>query len=124
MGIRTSRLRTAENRTVIIPNSLFAANPIENVSAEPNTKVSQIITVKRDKEPEKLTLALSLLREIGAAVEGAGASPTAGLTVIGGLTCQISFIYYIAKDADYLDTVNRVNLEILRRFEEAGIFLA
>jgi MscS family membrane protein len=109
---------------VIIPNSLFAANPIENISAEPNTKVTQTITVKRDKEPEKLTLALSLLREIGAAVEGAGTSPTAGLTAIGGLTCQISFIYYIPKDADYLDTVNRVNFEILRRFEEAGIFLA
>jgi MscS family membrane protein len=124
MGIRTSRLRTADNRTVIIPNSVFAANPIENISAEPNTKITQTVTLKRDNGPEKITLAISLLREIGAAVKGADASPAAGLVAIGGLTCQISFIYYIAKDADYLDTVNRVNFEILRRFEEAGITLA
>jgi MscS family membrane protein len=124
MGIRTSRLRTAENHTVVIPNSVFAANPIENVSAEPNIKVTQTITVKRDNGTEKIALGLSLLREIGAEVEGTDASPAAGLVAIGGLTCQISFIYYVAKNADYLDTVNRVNFEILRRFEEAGIFLA
>jgi MscS family membrane protein len=123
MGIRTSRLRTMENRVVIIPNSIFAANPIENISAEPNTRVVQLITVKRDKEPEKLTLALSLLREIGSDLEGTDDSPAAGLSSIGGMSCQINFVYYVAKNADYLDTVNRVNLEILRRFEEAGISL-
>ncbi|MDR3166538.1 MAG: mechanosensitive ion channel family protein, partial [Treponema sp.] len=124
MGIRTSRLRTAENRTVVIPNSVFAANPIENISAEPNTKVTQTIAIKRENGREKIALGLSLLREIGASTEGTDASPAAGLVAIGGLTCQLSFIYYIAKDADYLDTVNRVNFEILRRFEEAGISLA
>ncbi|MDR3139956.1 MAG: mechanosensitive ion channel family protein [Treponema sp.] len=124
MGIRTSRLRTVENHTVIIPNSVFASNPIVNISAEPNTRVSQTITIKRDNGLEKIALGLSLLREAGDAAEGVNGPSTAGLTAIGGLTCQITFVYYVAKNADYLDTVNRVNFEVLRRFEEAGITLA
>jgi MscS family membrane protein len=123
MGIRTSRLKTLENRTVIIPNSIFAANPIENISAEPNTRVSQTITLKRDNGIEKLTQGVALLKEIGVQIEGTGGAPSVGFVSIGGVACQITFVYYVAKNADYLVTVNAVNLEILRRFEEAGIIL-
>ncbi|GHV88973.1 small-conductance mechanosensitive ion channel [Spirochaetia bacterium] len=121
MGLRTSRLRTLENRTVIIPNSIFAANPIENVSSEPDTKVSQTITIRMDNGSAKIAQGVALLKEI--AVEGTAGTPSAGLTAIGGVLGQISFVYSVAKTADYLGTVNRVNLEALRRFEEAGIVL-
>jgi MscS family membrane protein len=123
MGLRTSRLRTMENRTLIIPNSIFAANPIENISAEPNTKVSQTIDVRRDNGPEKIALAVSLLRDICLKAEGTGGTPLAGLAAIQGIACHLTLVYYVAKGADYLDTVHRINMEILRRFEEAEICL-
>jgi MscS family membrane protein len=121
MGLRTSRLRTMENRTLIIPNSIFVANPIENVSAEPNTKVSQTLDVRRDNGPEKIAQGVSLLRDICSKTEGTEGNPAVGLAAIQGIACHLTLVYYIAKGADYLATVDRVNLEILRCFEEAGI---
>ncbi|MDR1029467.1 MAG: mechanosensitive ion channel family protein [Treponema sp.] len=123
MGIRTSRLRTMENRTVIIPNSIFAATPIENITAAPNIKVSQTLTIQTKSGREKMEQALVLLREIGSTLEGTDGNPEAGLTAVSGSTCQITFIFYLAKDADYIATLNAVNLAVLRRFEDAGILL-
>ncbi|MDR1278136.1 MAG: mechanosensitive ion channel family protein [Treponema sp.] len=123
MGLRTSRLRTLENRMVSVPNSLFASTPIENISAAPNVKVTQTIRFRGDNGSEKIALGIDILREIGASAEGLEGGSVAGLTSTGGFICQASFTYFISKKAVYMDTVNRVNLEILRRFEEAGIRL-
>ncbi|MDR2534413.1 MAG: mechanosensitive ion channel family protein [Treponema sp.] len=123
MGIRTSKLKTLENRTVIIPNSVFAANPIENITAAPHSKISQTLSVKTSLGLEKIQQSLGIVQEIGSTLAGTCEHPSAGLTSIGGNVCQITFTFYIAKDADYTETLNRVNLEILRRFEEAEITL-
>ncbi|MDR2537814.1 MAG: mechanosensitive ion channel family protein [Treponema sp.] len=122
MSLRTSRLRTLENRTVIIPNSVFSATPIENISADPNT-VNQSIVVKTANGREKIQTAITLLLEIGTGTEGCTGAPTALLVSINGNACQITFTFYVAKDADYISTLNRVNMAILSRFEEAGIAL-
>jgi MscS family membrane protein len=121
IGIRTSRLRTLENRIVVIPNSLFTASPIENVSSAPSTKITQTLKLHGDNGSEKLGQALELLRAIR--VEGMEGDCAAGLAAIGGIVCQITLVFYIAKGADYWGTINGVNLEILRRFKEAGIRL-
>jgi MscS family membrane protein len=123
MGIRSSKLRTLENRIVFIPNSLFASSPIENISAAPNAKVTQTIRFRGDNGGEKIAQGIAILREIGVSTAGLEGSPVAGLVSPGGLVCQATFVYFISKKAVYMDTINRVNLEILRRFEEAGIRL-
>jgi MscS family membrane protein len=123
IGIRTARMRTLENRTVVIPNSLFAATPIENVSSAPNTKVTQTLKVGGDCGADKLEQALALLRDIHNAVPGLEGQPIAGLASIGNIVCQITFVYFIAKGADYWGTISAVNLEVIRRFKEAGIRL-
>jgi MscS family membrane protein len=123
MGLRTSRIRTLENRTVIIPNSVFSANPIENVSAEPNT-VNQTLAIKTANGQEKIKSAIVLLVEIGHTAEGTTGAPRAALVSINGNVCQITFTFFVAHGADYVATLNRVNMSILSRFEEAGIALA
>jgi MscS family membrane protein len=123
IGIRTSRLRTLENRTVVIPNSLFASTPIENISAAPHSKVSQTIRVRGDNGSERIERGLALLRDIHNAVPGLEGPPIAALASVGGLICQITFVFFITKGADYWGTINAVNLEILRRFEGEGIGL-
>jgi MscS family membrane protein len=123
IGIRTSRLRTLENRTVVIPNSLFAATPIENISTVPNAKITQTIKVRGDNNREQIARGVALLRDIHNAVPGLEGQPIAALTSVGGLMCPITFVYFISKQANYWETVNAVNMEVLRRFEEAGIRL-
>jgi MscS family membrane protein len=121
IGIRTSRLRTLENRYVVVPNSLFTASPIENVSSAPNTKIVQTIKVHGENGPEKIEQALELLRNIEA--DGLDGPCVAGLASVGGIVCQITHVFFIAKGADYWETINAVNLAILRRFKDAGIRL-
>ena len=124
IGLRTSRLRTLDNRIVTIPNATFSASPIENVSSEPNTKVIQILDLARSNSPEKLAEAVGLLKETGAATEGTDGIPAAGIFAFGEYSYKATFVFYVKKGADYLGTVNAVNLEVLRRFEAAGIALA
>jgi MscS family membrane protein len=121
IGIRTSRLRTLENRIVVIPNSLFTASPIENVSSAPNTRISQTLKIHGDNGSEKIEQALELLRNIQA--NGLEGQCVAGLASVGGIVCHITHVFFIARGADYWGTINGVNLEILRRFKEAGIRL-
>jgi MscS family membrane protein len=124
MGIRTSRLRTQENRTVHIPNSLFAAQPIENISAQPNVKVIQAIGFKSDNGSEKIQRGLEIIREIAAAEPELEGKPFVGIAALGSPNCYANFIYFVSRKADYNETVNRVNMEILRSLEEADIRLA
>jgi MscS family membrane protein len=122
IGIRTSRLRTSENRVVVIPNSLFTASPIENISSAPNTRITQTIDILGDNGLEKIGQALDLLRNLRAG--GLDGPCAAGLVSIGSIVCHVTFVFCVAKGADYWETVNGVNLEILRQFKEAGIRLA
>jgi MscS family membrane protein len=123
MGIRSSKLRTLENRIVFIPNGLFASTPIENISAAPNIKVVQTLRLRGDNGHEKTGRALEILREIAASAQGLEGSPVVGLVVPGGLVCQVTLVYFVSKQFDYMETVSAVNLAILRRFEEEGIRL-
>ncbi|MDR3147879.1 MAG: mechanosensitive ion channel family protein, partial [Treponema sp.] len=123
MGVRTSRLRTIENRMVFIPNSIFATTPIENISAVPHAKVIQNLNLKWDNGPDKIERALEMLREICSTLPGLDNTPLVSLLSVGGGVCQVSLIYFVSRQADYERTVSAVNLTILRRFAEAEISL-
>jgi len=124
IGIRTSRLKTLDNRIVTIPNATFASSPIENVSSEPNTKVVQTLDLARTNSPSKLEEAVALLKVAGAETEGTDGVPAAGVSAFGEYSYRITFVFYVKKGADYVATVNAVNLEVLRRFEAAGVAFA
>jgi MscS family membrane protein len=124
IGIRTSRLKTLDNRIVTLPNSLFTAGAIENVSSEPAAKVSRVIQLDTAIGYEGTLRAIDILREIGESAPGLAPGTVASLTGFGESSFDVSFIFFIAKDADYFGTINAVNLEILRRLEEAKLPLA
>jgi MscS family membrane protein len=124
IGIRTSRLKTLDNRIVTVPNAVFAANPIENVSSEPHTKVTQTVELARSNGPDKLAEAVAAFKAAAAAVEGTDGEAAAGITAIADWSFRATFVFYVKKGANYLETVNAVNLEALRRLEAAGVELA
>jgi MscS family membrane protein len=123
MGVRTSKLQTLENRTVFVPNSIFATTPIENISAAPAIKVAQNFSLKGDNGPDKIGQALDIIREVCSTLPGLENSPELALMSIGGAACQVSLAYFVSRQADYHQTVSAVNLTILRRLAEAGIAL-
>ncbi|MDR2491656.1 MAG: mechanosensitive ion channel family protein [Spirochaetaceae bacterium] len=136
--LHASRIRTLENRVVTIPNSVFQNNPIENVSSEPHTKIVQTISIRTENGLDKARLAVELLQtlaippyapapESAAGSEGPppvtalGAPSVAALSYIGIHVFKITFVYFVAKNADYWATINAVNMEILTRFEQAAV---
>lgn len=124
IGIRTSRLKTLDNRIVTLPNSLFTAGAIENVSSEPAAKVAKVIQLDTAIGYEGTLRAIAILREIGESAPGIAPGTVVSLMGFGESSFDVTFIFFIAKDADYFGTINAVNLEVLRRLEEAKLPLA
>ena len=120
---RTTRLTTLDNRTVIIPNTIFAAIPVQNVSAEPHTRVLQTISIRSSNGYEKTKTAVDILRNLSPPSAKFGAAHFVSLVSVGIAVYKITFIFFIEKDADYFETINAVNLEIVHQFEKAGIVL-
>jgi MscS family membrane protein len=146
--LRSCRIKTLDNRIVTIPNSFFQNNPVENVSSEPHTKITQTIVIHADNGAEKARQAVEILRTVrvpgqrdwdspptgsppaGSSPAGSaagipyaalGCAPAAALSAIGLRVFKITFIFFVAKGADYWETINAVNTEVLTRFTEAGI---
>lgn len=124
IGIRTSRLKTLDNRIVTLPNSVFAAGAIENVSSEPSTKVAYVLELDSAMGIEGLEKALAALKDIAASLEGLGEGTVAAFTGFGPCAYKVTFVVFVRKGADYFGVLNALNLDILRRFSAQGIAFA
>jgi MscS family membrane protein len=124
IGIRTSRLKTLDNRIVTLPNAVFAVGAIENVSSEPSTNVPYVLELDRSMGREGIERAIALLREVAKGVEGLDEGTVAAFTGFGECSYKVTFVVFVSKGADYFDTLNRLNLEIVERFSKAGIGFA
>jgi len=124
IGIRSTRLRTLSGTLVTIPNSAFSDSAVENVSAEPNRKVSCTFGLTYDTTPEMIEQAIGMLRSITSAKDELEEKVLVSFTEFGDFSLNILLIYYIKKGADILQTQNDINLEILRQFNAAGLEFA
>ena len=116
VGIRSTRLRTLEGRLVTIPNSVFSGSAVENISEEPSRKVSVDIGLTYDTSPERMKVAMKILREIQETTEGLDDKVVIGFDAFGDSAMMIKFIYWISKGGDVMGTKTIVNMEILERF--------
>ncbi len=124
IGIRSTRLRTLAGTLVTIPNATFSDNSVENVSVEPSRKVVLNLGLTYDTTPEGMEQAMVILKEITAAAEGLEEKVIIGFNAFGDFAMNILLIYYITKGADIVATQTTINLEILKRFNEAGLEFA
>ena len=124
IGIRSTRVRTLDGTLVTIPNSSFSESAVENVTAEPSRKVVNKLGLTYDTKPEGMEKAIELLKRIAAENEHLDDKVLAAFTEYGDFSMNVLFVYYIKKDGDILETQTEVNMEILRRFTEAGLDFA
>mgnify|MGYP002628389966 CR=1 FL=1 len=125
VGIRSTRIRTFEGRLVTIPNKVFAESAIENVSAEPSRRVILMLGLTYDTTPEKMKLSLATLAEVYAAFsEHLEEKHLELFDSFGDFSLNIKFVYYIKKGEDVFDINSRMKLEILERFNAAGLDFA
>ena len=125
IGLRSTKIKTLEGRTVVIPNAEFSNSAIENVSSEPARKVSLNLGLTCDMDEKKIEKAMQILHDIVAEnKEAIQEKPSVGFNAFGDFSLNVVFVYYIKKGADTLGTQTKVNLEILKRFNKSKIELA
>lgn len=126
IGMRSTRLRTMEGRLITIPNGQFSENPIENITIEPSRRVSTDLGLTYDTSPEKIELAIKLLKDISLLYKTAVIDEETKVVFhgFGAYSLSIRFIYFIRKDADLFDVPHSINMEILKRFNEYNIEFA
>ena len=124
IGIRSTKLQTLEGRIVTIPNAKFADAPVENVSREPSRKIILNLGLTYDTQPDKMQLAMDLLKQIGDSNENTEEKLIIFFNGFGDFAMNIMFIYYISKGADIANTQSEINMEILRQFNNNGLEFA
>lgn len=124
IGIRSTRIKTLENRLVTIPNHQFTDQVVENVTAEPSRKMKVVLGLTYDTTPEQIEQALSILTDIVSEAGRTEDEYTVWFSGFGDFSLNVSAIYFIRKGEHWAHVPNDVNLEILKRFNAAGLEFA
>ena len=128
VGLRSTRIRNLDGHLVTIPNGELAHEKIQNISKRPFLKRVANISVTYDTPPEKVERAVEIIQTILADHEGMSSDrpPRVVFNEFQDAALNILVIYWYSPPNywDYMAFNQRVNLEILRRFNEEGIEFA
>jgi len=130
VGFRSTRMRTTKGHLVTIPNSVIANSMVENIGRRPFIRRTSNITITYDSGHAKAKKAVEIIKEVLAGVPQLSGDPDRPPRVyFSDFTDWALSIYmsYWVKPPDYwlyYEVNERVNLEIMKRFEAEGIEFA
>ena len=128
LGFRSTRIRTREGHLVTIPNGELANETIENIGRRPSIRRLSNLTIPYDTPPEKVQEALAIVKEVLQDHEGQRPNfpPRVFFNEFNTTSLNLIMIYWYhpADYWSYMAFTERVNLELLRRFNAAGIEFA
>ena len=128
VGFRSTRIRTLEGHMVSIPNGQLANMTIHNIGKRPYIRRVMTVTVTYDTSPEKMQEAIDILKELLDNHEGINPDfpPRVYFSDFASTSLDILVIYwYHPPDYwKYMEFSERLNMDILKRFNEAGIDFA
>lgn len=130
VGFRSTRIRTKDGHLVTIPNGVIANSMIENIGQRPYICRTSNITITYDSGPGKAKKAVEIIKDILAGVAEVNADaenpPRVYFSDFADWSLNIYMSYWV-KPPDYWlyhEVNERVNLEIMKRFEAEGIEFA
>jgi len=130
VGFRSTRIRTLQGHLVTVPNSVIANSMVENVGRRPFIRRTSNITITYDSGHKKAGRAVEIIKEILADVPEVNTDPEKPPRVyfneFNDWSLNIYMSYWV-KPPDYwlYQQVNeRVNLEMMKRFEAEKIEFA
>ncbi len=127
IGLRSTRIRTADRTIISVPNSQFSSMPLENISARDKIWFHPSLNLRRDTTSSQLQQILASFREILAshAQVETGKIPVRFIGV-GPYSLDVEVVAYVTT-ADYDEFVavqQQLLIELLRAVEQAGTALA
>lgn len=130
VGFRSTRIRTWDGHLVTMPNDKVVNSTIDNLGARPAIRRKSDITITYDSGTEKAAKAVQIIKDILADIPEIDTHPDRSIRVyfneFNSASLNIMMIYWV-RPADWwlFHAVNeKVNLEMMRRFAEAGIEFA
>jgi len=128
VGFRSTKLRTLDGHIVTIPNSTVINEMVRNIGSRPYIRRVSNITITYDTPPEKVRRAVEILDNILDNHEGMDPElpPRVFFSDFNDCSLNIMMIYWYHPPAywDYLAFTQKVNMEILERFNAEGIDFA
>ena len=128
IGFRSTRVRTLTGHLVAIPNEKMAGSNIENIAQRPSIRRLTNITITYDTPPEKVKKALSIIKKILNDHEGMHPDfpPRVFFNEFNDTSLNILMIYWYHPPNywDFIAFNEKVNLQIMRAYEEEGIEFA
>ena len=126
IGLRSTRLRTAQRTQVVIPNKTVANEVITNFTRMPQRRVDTTLSVAYGNSPEGIEQVLVDIRSLLAADPGIHKGQiVASLADFSETAIKVQIVYYTS-DPDWESHMvvrERVNLAILRVFAARGVTL-
>lgn len=130
VGFRSTRIRTWDGHLVTVPNSIVANSTIENVGKRPFIRRVANITITYDSGHDKTQRAVRIIKEVLAGVPEINTDPDYPPRVYFSdfNDCSLNlFMVYWVKPPEwwlYHELNDRVNFEILKRFEAEAVEFA
>ncbi len=128
IGFRSSRVRTLTGHLVTIPNDKMITNNIENIGRRPHIRRLANITITYDTPLDKVERAVEIITEILDNHEGMHPDfpPRVFFNDFNDASLNILMIYWYHPPEywDFLAFSQKVNMKIMRAFEEEGIEFA
>ncbi|MBN1798502.1 MAG: mechanosensitive ion channel family protein [Spirochaetales bacterium] len=128
VGLRSTKMRRLDGHVVTIPNMLAADKAIHNIGGRVHIRRIMNIGITYDTPPKKVEQAIAIVKEILNDHEGMNKDwpPYVFFKDFTDSSLNIFAIYWYHPPAywDYMKHAEYVNLEILKRFNKAGIDFA
>jgi len=129
VGFRSTRIRTLMGHQVIIPNSVMSSESVENIGRRPYLKRVMDISVTYDTPAEKLQRGIEIIEEMLSQRSESFARdmpPKVYFSEFAASSLNIIVYYWFTPPDwwEYMQFNHDFNMELLRRFNEAGIEFA
>jgi MscS family membrane protein len=128
IGLRSTNIRTLEGHIVTFPNGELANKTIRNIGQRYFIRRLANITITYDTPPGKIQLAIDIIKEILDNHEGLNPDlpPRVYFNEFNADSLNIQMIYWYHPPEywQYMEFSQRVNFEIIRRFNKEGIDFA
>jgi len=125
VGLRTTRLRDFDGRTITLPNSTIANAEITNITSESSRRITTFVGLPYDTTPTEMEAALDLVESTANDVDGVDPERTgAWFWEYGDAAMKIRLEYYIDDLERWKAVKNSVNHDIQTAFDEANLEMA
>ncbi len=128
IGLRSTHIRTLNGHLVSIPNGELANRTILNIGKRPYIKREMNIGITYDTKPEKIKRALEIVKEILHDHEGMSEEflPRVYFSDLKSDSLNIFALYWYHPPEywNYMEFSEKVNIQIIERFNKEGIEFA